>query len=143
MKSPYYVATAVNAYRLALNKTADIEILKKELNCASHRPWSTGFYKGAMKSKDAGEGAYTQDCQFIGVVRSYRENWALVEQRNRFSAGDELEILSPHSVGKSFIVDKIYDELDEELNSAVVPMSLVRIYCPFKLTKGDILRRRI
>lgn len=143
MKSPYYVATAVNAYRRALDKTADIDILKKELDCASHRPWSTGFYKGAMKSGDTGEGAYIQDCQFIGVVRGYDGRRILVEQRNRFAAGDELEVLSPNSLGKRFCVDKIYDNSGNELTDATTPMEIVRIDCPFNLTQGDMLRRRI
>ena len=49
MKSPYYVATVVNAYRHRLDGTAPLELCMDELNCASHREYTSGFFFGEAK----------------------------------------------------------------------------------------------
>jgi len=142
MKSPYYIATVVNAYRRAMDGTASLKKLRRELDCVSHRPYSSGFYFGAMKTGDAGEGDYTQDCTFVGVVQECWDGEIRVQQRNRFRIGDELEVLSPHSMGESFWVDDLVDEDGYELMSASHPEMMVEMPCSLDLQYGDILRRR-
>ena len=81
MKSPFYVATAVNAYRHALDKTAPLELLSKELDCISHRPYSSGFYFGELERYTPDDDmAYQQDKIFAGVVKSFAGGRLLVEQ---------------------------------------------------------------
>ena len=76
MKSAYYVATVTNAYRRRidglLNGTStpgSLAQLRRELDAASHRAWSSGFYHGEMKYGAPDDGTYIQDCRFAGVVR--------------------------------------------------------------------------
>ncbi|NLL39099.1 MAG: U32 family peptidase [Clostridiales bacterium] len=142
MKSAYYVATVTNAYRHAIDKTAPIEILEREVRSVSHRDFSSGFYFGELKDAPASGEHYTQDCEFIAVVISRRGNIIQVEQRNRFFKGDELEVLSPNSLGESFVVTGMRDEAGNEVTSAPHPQQKLYLECPLNLSPGDILRRR-
>jgi putative protease len=144
MKSPYYVATVTNAYRQRMNGTATLDEVKYELECASHRPYSSGFYYGALQYDHNNDGLYHQSCKFIAMVLADEGNGRYtVEMRNRFSVGDRLEILSPNSSGKSFTVESIIDAEGNERQTAHLPQEVLSISCPEKLSAGDILRIRL
>ncbi|MBQ6117851.1 MAG: U32 family peptidase C-terminal domain-containing protein, partial [Clostridia bacterium] len=144
MKSPYYVATVVNAYRHRMDGTATPEQCEAELDCASHRPYSTGFYFGEMKQDPYNDGLYHRTCDFIGVVLGeVGDGRYVVEQRNRFAVGDTLEILSPSSMGLSFPVERITGEDGEDRDAAHLVQEKVTLPCPHRLFPGDILRRRL
>ena len=144
MKSPYYVATAVNAYRHAMDGSATLEQCDAELDCASHRPYSSGFYFGEMKRDPNNDGLYHRTCDFIGVVlEDLGGGRYVVEQRNRFSVGDTLEILSPSSMGLSFPVERIVGEDGLERETAHLVQEKVTVECPHRLAPGDLLRRRL
>ena len=144
MKSPYYVATVTNAYRQRINGTADIDTIHNELECASHRPYSTGFYYGALKYDHTNDGLYRQSCKFIGMVVEEEANGRyLVQMRNRFAVGDNLEILSPYSSGKSFTVTSIKDKNGNNRDVAHIPQEILSISCSEKLHEGDFLRMRL
>jgi len=141
MKSPYYVATVTNAYRHAIDGTGKTEDLLRELETISHRPYADGFYHGEVKKNHNNDGAYTQSHIFVGVVKeNLGDGLVLVEERNKFSAGEKLEVLSPHSVGLSFEVTDILEN-GEKVESANKPMCEYVIKCPFELHKGDFLRK--
>ncbi len=142
MKAPYYVATVVNAYRHRLDGTADLEALEWELECASHRPYSTGFYFGEMKKNHFNDGAYHQSCTFAAVVLDWKDDRATVEQRNHFKAGDRLEVLSPNSLGESVLAEDLRDEEGNILDAARHPQQVVTFACPLPLQAGDMLRLR-
>ncbi len=144
MKSPYYVATVVNAYRQYMDKKATLEECENELDCASHRPFASGFYFGEAKADPNNDGLYHQTCSFIGIVlEDMGEGYYLVEQRNRFNVGDTLEILSPSKIGMSFEVTSIRSRKGEERESAHLVQEKVLVYCDKPLHEGDILRKRI
>lgn len=144
MKSPYYVATVTNAYRQRMNGTASLDELKYELECASHRPYSSGFYYGALKYDHNNDGLYHQSCKFIGIVLGEdTPGRYFVEMRNRFSVGDRLEILSPNSSGKSFTVESITDKNGNDRQTAHLPQEILSVACNEKLSEGDILRIRL
>ena len=143
MKSPYYVATVVNAYRHAIDKTAPIELLSKELDCVSHRPYSSGFYFGELERYMPDDDmAYKQDKVFAGVVRSWKNGKLTLEQRNHFKEGDVFEVISPESIGLSFEVKNMYNGMGEKVEKAPHPQETIIIDCPYELKEGDILRKR-
>jgi putative protease len=108
MKSPYYWATVGQRLPLALNGTASAEELDREINSASHREFSTGFFFGRIKKEPPARDGYSQDCVFTAVVKGRRADGLYrVEQRNRFYLGDTLELLSPNSLGESFRLEYI------------------------------------
>ena len=141
MKSPYYVATVTNAYRHAIDKTGDTDMLQRELETISHRPYADGFYFGEVKKNHNNSGAYTSSHVFVGVVKADLGNGMyVVEERNKFCKGDSIEILSPHTVGLGFTVDRIIED-DTDVDSANKPMKEYTISCPHTLYVGDFLRR--
>lgn len=150
MKSPYYVATVVNAYRKRLDAlkagTADdaqLELLRRELNAASHRPYSSGFYFGELKHHAPDEGAYLQDCTFVGVVRERLSGGRILfECRNRIREGDRVELLSPDSLGLSFVAGNIRNESGLPEPAAARPSELYSMDCGCPAAPGDLMRIR-
>lgn len=143
MKTPYYVATVTNAYRRAIDRSAPIELLEHELQCISHRPYSSGFYYGALKASGFNDGVYRQECVFTGIVREARNGEILIEQRGKFVLGDTLEVLSPDSMGGRFRVEAMFDSEGNSVAEASHAQQLLRIPCALSLSPGDLLRRRI
>ena len=150
MKSPYYVATVVNAYRKRLDAlktgTADdmqLAQLRRELNAASHRPYSSGFYFGELKHHAPDEGAYLQNCTFVGVVRERLSGGRILfECRNRIREGDRVEILSPDSLGLSFVAGNIRSESGLPEPAAARPSEIYSMDCGCPAAPGDLLRMR-
>lgn len=143
MKTPFYVATAVNAYRHAIDGDVPMEVIERELDSISHRPYSSAFYFGEMKNSHGNSGAYIQKCTFIGKVLDYSDGFVTIQQRNNFKPGDELEVVSPISIGEKFTVTAIFDEEGNEREDARLIQQILRLPCPIKLQKGDLLRKRI
>ena len=165
MKSILYVATCVNAYRMALDG-APIDLVMRELMRLSHRPYTTGFTfresekcRGGTYGKDKslnlmyGEnprelmeyetGGYTQEARISAVVLGYdaEKREALIEQRNNFKLGDTLNILAPSDVSRAFTVTAIRTEAGESRDSAPHPKERLYIACPEPVSEGDILRK--
>ncbi len=146
MKSVYYVATVVNAYRRALDMLPKkpTDELCRELMKASHRKYTTGFYFGDEGKQYTEDSMPIQESDFIAVVSSDAKDGVVeVEMRNKFSVGDELEVLSPDKnlFNKKFIVEKITNPAGESLQSAKVVQEKVKIPCSLPLKAGDILRK--
>lgn len=164
MKSILYVATATNAYRMALDG-APVEVVMRELKRLSHRPYTTGFFlresekcRGGtygkerslniMYGENPGElmeyqtGGYTQEARIAAAVLGYDEErkLAFIEQRNNFRVGDTLNILAPGDVSRSFEVAGIFTEEGESRDSAPHPKERLYLSCPEPLAAGDILR---
>ena len=124
MKSVFYVATVVSAYRKAIDAYyADPEHFEmdpawyEDMTKASHREFTTGFYFNKPTNEDQNyqTSAYTRDYSFIGMVKSYDAGTgiAVVEQRNKMVIGDEIEVFGP---GRDFFSQKLDFMQDEEGN---------------------------
>lgn len=143
MKTAYYVATVVNAYRRMIDNSCDLQSLEYELDTISHRPYSSGFYFGDIKHEHNNSGEYSQNCLFVGVVIEHGSNKILVEIRNKIKVGDVLEILSPKSIGQKFKVEEMYDIHGTQKAVSNFPGENVYIKCNLNLGKGDLLRRKL
>ena len=138
MKSPYYVANVVNAYRRAIdnmdNMTPNLmEELKSELVKTSHRKYTTGFYFGA-DDKECLESSYpVQTHEFMALVIGDSDGEkTLIEQRNRFKIGDELEVLSPNDTFNKIIkVTKMENEAGEQVDDAKNVQEKLYLYTTF------------
>jgi len=142
MKSAYYVATAVNAYRCAMDGTLPIDACKKELECLQHRPYATGFYHGELKMGHYNSGEYIADYKFIANVLESADGCLKLRQRNHFAPGDTLEVLSPGRMPVCFTVPSIRDEEGNLLDAARHADQMVFVPCELALKPGDMLRRR-
>lgn len=153
MKSMYYVATVVSAYRAAMDAyLADPAGYRfdpawyDELCKASHREFTHGFYYNKPTDKDQNylTSDYIRDYSFVGLVRDTDEKSDLttVEQRNKFSVGDTVEIFGPHTVYWEETIEEMYDEDGEPVESAPHPQQILRIR--FKRTPGEgfIIRKK-
>ena len=115
VKSEYYVATVVNAYRREIdryfadpeNYVFDPNALEEVLK-VSHRPYCTGFYFGKTdeNSQVYENSSYIRDYDIVGFVLNYDEKTgiATVAQRNKFCVGDTVEIMQP---GKPYFAQKV------------------------------------
>lgn len=146
MKSAYYVATVVNAYRMALDmlpKKPD-KALCDELFKPSHRRYTTGFYFNDEEKIYTEDSMPVQESDFVALVASDAKDGCVeVEMRNKFSVGDELEILSPDkkTFNKKIKITQILNSNGEQVESAKVVQEKVKIPCNLPLKAGDILRR--
>lgn len=142
MKSDYYVASVVNAYRRALDGYSDFEALKRELEKTSHRRYTTGFYFGAKDKEYLEDSMPVQTYIFIAkVVEDAKDGKVKVEMRNRFKVGDKLEILSADdNFLKTITIEEITNSKGEKIDDAKHVQEIVEINCPYSLKKGDILR---
>ena len=138
MKSMYYVATVVSAYRAAIdaylvnpdNYQYD-EKYFKELCKASHREFTHGFYYNKPTDKDQNylTSEYTRDYSFVGLVTGYEPLTGLtvIEQRNKFSVGDTVELFGPNTEFYEETITEIYDEEGNAVDSAPHPQQVLKI----------------
>ena len=146
MKSAYYAAVTTNAYRHALDAVAAgdpvPEIWVRETEMVSHRPYCTGFYLGGQPGQ-CYDGTYTSGADIVAVVESCDEEGnALLTQRNKFSAGDELELLTPEGEPIAFVVGALFDAEGESIPDARHPMMAFRMQLPKAAPRLSILRKR-
>lgn len=145
MKSAYYVATVVNAYRRLMDGKMTAEEAARELDTAAHRDYTEAYAFGNndktvnyADSQTAGTRIYTANV----LEGAHAGGAALIEMRNRFRLGDELEILSPSdSFGRRFVVEEMRGEDGESVADAKLVQQKMRVFCPYELCAGDILRR--
>ena len=148
MKSEYYVANIINAYRMALdylenNKEYDLPSeIALEVNKSSHRTYSTGFFFGNAK-QNLDSSLPESDYDFIAIVlEDSVDNKALVEMRNRFLVNSKLELLSKFENNAIINITKIENEDGEIIDDVKAVQQKVYIYTDKPLHKYDILRRK-
>ena len=152
MKSEYYLATVVNAYRRILDG-GDVQALQEELSCAAHRDYTTAYMLGDNCKTVSYDNSQTKGtCEFIAVVKGCENGHDGIpvqpgrvhaEMRTRFYEGDVLEILSPSDAfGKQIIVSDMKDRAGAPCADAKRVQEVVSFACPYVLHAGDILRRR-
>lgn len=142
MKSEYYLATVINAYRRCMDGGFS-PVVERELLTAAHRDYTTAYALGKNdKTVNYPDSQTKGDCDYIANVIAGGNGFAEVEMRGRFFVGDTLEVLSPsENFGKSFKVEKAF--LDgAEVTDCKLVQKVYKINCPYGLCKGDILRRR-
>lgn len=143
MKSEYYLATVINAYRRCMDKGFS-EVVQSELATAFHRDYTTAYMLGENgETVNYTDSQAKGGCEYIGNVTGSENGFVTVEMRGRFKVGDELEVLSPSdNFGKKFTVEEAYTSLGERVDDCKLVQELYRIKCPYALQAGDILRRR-
>ncbi|MDD3654929.1 MAG: U32 family peptidase [Desulfotomaculaceae bacterium] len=152
MKSIHYVAGVVKAYREALDaypsvgkKSFDPAVWLEEISKVSHREYTTGFLFGrpGVEGQHYSSKIYRRSYSFIGLVRGYdsRTGLAVIEQRNRFSVGDEVEFLTPKGSPVQQQIKAIYDEEGNALEVAPHPQQIVKIPVDCELATYSMMRK--
>ncbi len=150
VKSEFYVASVVKAYREAIDcyysdpKSFDPAKIYEELCKVSHRDYWEGFYFGRSENDGQiyGTSSYIRDYDIVGFVTGSDGEFTLVTQRNKFSAGDEIEIIQP---GKKdflkFTVKEMFDEKGERVESAPHAEMKLKINFGEKICENSMIRK--
>lgn len=152
MKTALYVATVARTYRKAIDDyLEDPEKYRKNMpwyldqisNC-TYRQFTTGFYFGkpSEESQIYDSNTYVREYTYLGIVGELKDGMCKIEQRNKFSVGETIEIMKPNGDNISVVVKKILDEEGNEMESAPHPKQVLYV----ELEGGtpevyDILRR--
>jgi putative protease len=152
MKSEYYLATVVNAYRRAIDayyafggSYKDNPLYNEELKKTAHREFTTAYITGdndRTVNYDDSQSKGTH--KFMAQVLDYNqsEGYAVIEMRNRFKTGDILEVLSPNDTLNAQIkVEKLLDEKGNIVEDAKLVQQKLKLFTTVKLHAGDILRK--
>ena len=154
MKTAYYVATTVRAYRMAIDAYYENPsewkfnpVWLEELKKGSHRDYSTGFYFDKPKDTDHNyeSASYIRNYDFIGIVRGYDEDNDLyvIEQRNRMFVSDDIEVICPFMDTKKAKILEMYDEQGNPIDSAPHAKQIVKMKLDIALEKDYMLRKPI
>ncbi|MBQ8599846.1 MAG: U32 family peptidase [Clostridia bacterium] len=142
MKSFYYAACVTRAYRRALDdlaagKSFDPALLE-ELRAVSHRDYTTGFLYGVpgAEAQEPKTGGYIRRTDVVAVAT---EQPGTLLQKNKFSVGETLWVLTPHEEPYSVVIHEMYDEKGLPIESA--PHAEMKVKLPFSLPPYSILRR--
>ena len=148
-KSSYYTAIVTNAYQHAI--TAAMEgrplepVWRDEVEKVSHRNYYTGFYYGIPgNSQFYEESRYIRDWQISAfVVSCDGAGNAVLTQRNRFSVGDALELVTPEGEPTAFRVEYMEDGEGNPITVCPHPQQEIRLKLPRFAPKNAILRRKV
>lgn len=153
MKSAYYVANIVRVYRHAIdlylqdpeNYVFDPQWLE-EIQKASHRKFTTGFYFNKPDEDDQlyNSSSYDRYYNFVGIVLDYDEatTYATIEQRNKIQVGDEIEIMQPDYKGFIQRVEGLLDDKDMPVDSVPHAQQIFKMKMHQPVKAYDILRMR-
>lgn len=152
MKTALYVATVARTYRKAIDDYLkspsvyenNMTYYKEEIGKCTYRQFTTGFYYGKTDSESQvyDNNEYVKDYVYIGKVESVDEEGKLhFIQRNKFSIGEELEVMLFDGTNKMVTVQAIMNEKGESVDSAPHPKESLTVDVGEPLPVGVILRR--
>lgn len=146
MKSAYYVGAVTNAYRHALDAVSAgqpvPEVWRRETEQISHRPYSTGFYFG-QPGQYTSDSAYFSGAEVCAVVIGMRNGRPLLTQRNKFSAGDVLEVVTRDCEPIPFVAADLEDEEGNKLECVPHPLQQFTMQLPVPAKPLSLVRRKM
>lgn len=153
MKTALYVATVARTYRKALDDYAispeayreNMEWYKAEIGKCTTRKFTTGFFYGKPDSDTQiyDNNTYTQDYVYLGIAGEPGEDGRVrLEQRNKFSVGEVIEIMRPDGQNIRTEVLGIWDEEGNQQESAPHPKQKLWVKLEHQPAEYDILRRQ-
>lgn len=151
MKTALYVATVARTYRKAIDDyleseekyCANMPWYQDEIARCTYRQFTTGFYFGkpSDESQIYDSNTYVNEYTYLGIVDSINDKGlARLEQRNKFSVGETIEIMKPDGRDIETLVKAIYAEDGTQQESAPHPQQLIDIELETVPESGDILR---
>ncbi len=152
MKTALYVATVARTYRKAIDDYQKDPALYREnmpwyleqiSNC-TYRQFTTGFFFGKPDetSQIYDSNTYVKEYTYLGIIGEERDGTYRIEQRNKFSVGETIEVMKPNGENIEVIVKRILTEEGAEQESAPHPKQVLYVDLGIKVDEYDILRRQ-
>ena len=152
MKTALYVATVARTYRKAIDDyQKDPKLYEENMpwyleqisNC-TYRQFTTGFFFGKPDETTQiyDSNTYAKEYTYLGIIGEEKEGTYRIEQRNKFSVGEAIEVMKPNGENVEVTVKRILTEDGEEQESAPHPKQVLYVDLGIKVDAYDILRRR-
>ena len=153
MKTALYVATVARTYRKAIDDYFESPekyqenmpwYLDQISNC-TYRQFTTGFFYGKPDETTQiyDSNTYVKEYTYLGIVGECNEHGCYqIEQRNKFSVGEMIEVMKPDGRNVEVTVKAIYDEKGQSMESCPHPQQILYIDLGMELDQYDILRRK-
>ncbi|MCI8327012.1 MAG: U32 family peptidase, partial [Lachnospiraceae bacterium] len=153
MKTALYVATVARTYRRAIDDYVvspelyqkNMEWYQSQISNCTYRQFTTGFFFGKPDENTQiyDHNTYLKEYTYLGIVGEENEDGLYrIEQRNKFSVGEKIEVMKPNGENLRVNVRRILDEEGNEMESAPHPKQILYIDLGEKLEQYDILRRK-
>lgn len=153
MKTALYVATVARTYRKAINDYLESPekyqenmpwYLDQISNC-TYRQFTTGFFYGKPTNETQiyDNNTYEKGYTYLGFAGPKNEEGMYrIEQRNKFSVGEEIEVMKPNGDNIVVTVKRMMDEKGQEMESCPHPQQVFYVDLGVELDEFDILRRQ-
>lgn len=153
MKTALYVATVARTYRKAIDDYLESPekyqtnmgwYLDQISNC-TYRQFTTGFFFGKPdeNAQIYDNNTYVKEYTYLGIVGGVDQDGLYrIEQRNKFSVGEVIEVMKPNGDNIEVTVRRIVNEDGEDMESAPHPKQMLSIDLGYPLELFDILRRK-
>lgn len=153
MKTALYVATVARTYRKAIDDylespdkyLANLDWYRAEIAKCTYRKFTTGFYfnKPDAETQIYDNNVYIKEYTYLGIVgEKSSQGLYRIEQRNKFSIGEEIEVMKPNGENHFVTVKSITDEEGNQQESAPHPKQVLYIDLGMELSQYDILRKK-
>ena len=153
MKTALYVAAVTRTYRQAIDdyrKSPELyesrmDYYISEIAKCTYRKFTTGFFYGrpdeTAQIYDAS--TYIKEYTYIGIIQDIdQDGYHKIYQRNKFSVGEEIEVMVPDGSNRILPVLELLDENRTPVESAPHPKQEIWIRFPERLKPGWLLRRK-
>ena len=151
MKTALYVATVARTYRMAIDDykkskeyyQSRIPFYKAEIAKCTYRQYTTGFFFGKPDENTQiyDSNTYVKEYTYLGIIGEKNDKGYRIEQRNKFSVGETIEVMKPDGRNIEVVVKGIYDEDGNAKESAPHPKQVLYVDLGIELEEFDILRR--
>ena len=153
MKTALYVATVARTYRKAIDDYLEspekyqknMPWYLEQIKSCTYRQFTTGFFYGkpTEETQIYDNNTYEKGYTYLGIVGPKNENGMYrMEQRNKFSVGEEIEVMKPNGDNVPVTVQRLVDEKGEEMQSCPHPQQIFYVDLGIELDEFDILRRK-
>ena len=153
MKTALYVATVARTYRKAIDDylkdpalyEENMSWYQEQISNCTYRQFTTGFFYGkpTQEAQIYDNNTYIKEYTYLGIVgETNEEGKYCISQRNKFSVGEQIEVMKPNGDNIEATVKSIQDEEGNQMESAPHPKQILYIDLGIKLDRYDILRRK-
>ncbi len=152
MKTALYVATVARTYRKAIDDyqtspekyQENMPWYQQQIASCTYRQFTTGFFYGKPDESTQiyDNNTYIKEYTYLGIAETAQENTCQIEQRNKFSVGEEIEIMKPDGRNVPATVLSIADEEGNPMESAPHPQQKLTVRLSGEVQQYDLLRRK-